>query len=76
MLAAVVGHRIAAAVPDAVAGDHDVTFVRGVAADGAAMAVDMAVRDGGRRLVAADARLRDATGRPAVLSTATCWLDA
>lgn len=76
VLAAVVGHRIATAVPDAVACDHDVTFVRGVAADGAGMAVDVAVRHGGRRLVAADARLSDATGRLAVLSTATCWLDA
>ena len=76
VLAAVVGHRIATAVPDAVACDHDVTFVRGVAADGAGMAVDVVVHHGGRRLVAADARLRDATGRLAVLATATCWLGA
>jgi hypothetical protein len=76
VLAAVVGHRIATAVPDGVACDHDVTFVRGVAADGAAMAVDVAVRHGGQRLVAAEARLHDATGRPAVLATATSWLDA
>jgi hypothetical protein len=75
VLAAVVGHRIAEAVPAAVACDHDVTFVRAVAADGAGMAVDVAVRHGGRRLVAADARLRDATGRVAVLATATCWVD-
>jgi acyl-coenzyme A thioesterase PaaI-like protein len=74
VLAAVVGHRIAEAVPEAAACDHDVTFVRAVAADGAGMAVDVAVRHGGRRLVAADARLRDAADRVAVLATATHWL--
>jgi hypothetical protein len=59
VLAAVVGHRIAEALgaPDSVACDHDVTFVRSVAADGAGMAVEVEVRHGGRRLVAADARL-------------------
>jgi hypothetical protein len=76
VLAAVVGHRIAEAIgaPDAVACDHDVTFVRGVPADGAEMAVDVEVRHGGQRLVAADARLRDAAGRVAVLASAACWL--
>jgi acyl-coenzyme A thioesterase PaaI-like protein len=76
VLAAVVGHRIAEAVgaPDTGACDYDVTFVRGVAADGAGMAVDVEVRHGGRRLVAADARLRDSRGRVAVLASAACWL--
>jgi len=75
VLAAVVGHRIAEALgaPDSVACDHDVTFVRSVAADGAGMAVEVEVRHGGRRLVAADARLRDAGGRVAVLAAATVW---
>ena len=76
VLAAVVGHRIAEAIgaPDAAACDYDVTFVRGVAADGAGMAVDVEVRHGGRRLVAADARLRDSRGRVAVIASAACWL--
>jgi acyl-coenzyme A thioesterase PaaI-like protein len=76
VLAAVVGHRIAEAVgvPDTGACDYDVTFVRGVAADGAGMAVDVEVRHGGRRLFAADARLRDSRGRVAVLASAACWL--
>jgi acyl-coenzyme A thioesterase PaaI-like protein len=76
VLAAVVGHRIAEAIgaPDAAACDCDVTFVRGVAADGAGMAVDVEVRHGGRRLVAADARLRDSRGRVAVIASAACWL--
>ncbi len=58
VLAAVVGHRIAEAIgaPDAAACDYDVTFVRGIAADGAGMAVDVEVRHGGRRLVAAHPR--------------------
>jgi acyl-coenzyme A thioesterase PaaI-like protein len=75
VLAAVVGHRIAEALgaPDAVACDHDVTFVRAVPADGAGMAVEVEVRHGGRRLVAADARLRDARGRVAVIASATIW---
>jgi hypothetical protein len=78
VLAAVVGHRIAEAIgaPDAAACDYDVTFVRGVAADGAGMAVDVEVRHGGRRLVAADARLRDSRGRVAVIASAACWLPA
>lgn len=77
VLAAVVGHRIAEAIgaPDA-ACDYDVTFVRGIAADGAGMAVDVEVRHGGRRLVAADARLRDSRGRVAVIASAACWLPA
>ena len=76
VLAAVVGHRIAEAIgaPDAAACDYDVTFVRGVAADGTGMAVDVEVRHGGRRLVAADARLRDSRGRVAVIASAACWL--
>ena len=76
VLAAVLGHRIAEAIgaPDAAACDYDVTFVRGVAADGAGMAVDVEVRHGGRRLVAADARLRDSRGRVAVIASAACWL--
>ena len=76
VLAAVVGHRIAEAIgaPDAAACDYDVTFVRGIAADGAGMAVDVEVRHGGRRLVAADARLRDSRGRVAVIASAACWL--
>ena len=76
MLAAVVGHRIAEAIgaPDTEACDYDVTFVRGIAADGAGMAVDVEVRHGGRRLVAADARLRDSRGRVAVIASAACWL--
>ena len=76
VLAAVVGHRIAEAIgaPDAAASDYDVTFVRGVAADGTGMAVDVEVRHGGRRLVAADARLRDSRGRVAVIASAACWL--
>ena len=78
VLAAVVGHRIAEAIgaPDAAACDYDVTFVRGIAADGAGMAVDVEVRHGGRRLVAADARLRDSRGRVAVIASAACWLPA
>ena len=78
VLAAVVGHRIAEVIgaPDAAACDYDVTFVRGVAADGAGMAVDVEVRHGGRRLVAADARLRDSRGRVAVIASAACWLPA
>ncbi len=76
VLAAVVGHRIAAALPDAVACDHDVRFVRPVAADGAPMAVDVEVRHEGRRLAAADARLYDAAGRLVLLASATCWRDA
>jgi acyl-coenzyme A thioesterase PaaI-like protein len=77
VLAAVVGHRIAEAVgaPDDAACDLDVTFVRGVAADGAGMAVEVEVRHGGRRLVAADARLRDARGRVAVLASAAYWVE-
>ena len=75
VLAAVVAHRIVAALPDAVACDHDVTFVRAVQADGAPMAVEVEVRHGGRRLAAADARLHDAGGRLAVLASAACWLD-
>jgi acyl-coenzyme A thioesterase PaaI-like protein len=76
VLAAVVGHRIAEVIgaPDAAACDYDVTFVRGIAADGAGMAVDVEVRHGGRRLVAADARLRDSRGRVAVIASAACWL--
>ena len=76
VLAAVVGHRIAEAVgaPEDAACDLDVTFVRGVAADGAGMAVELEVRHGGRRLAAADARLRDADGRVAVLASAAYWL--
>ena len=76
VLAAVLGHRIAEAIgaPDAAACDYDVTFVRGIAADGAGMAVDVEVRHAGRRLVAADARLRDARGRLAVIASAACWL--
>ena len=76
VLAAVVGHRIAEVIgaPDAAACDCDVTFVRGVAADGAGMAVDVEVRHGGRRLVAADARLRDSRGRVALIASAACWL--
>ena len=76
VLAAILGHRIAVAVPGAAVGDHDVTFVRPVAADGAAMAVDVDVRHGGRRLAAIDARLRDAAGRLVALASAACWLDA
>jgi acyl-coenzyme A thioesterase PaaI-like protein len=75
VLAAVVGHRITAALPDGVACDHDVTFVRGIPADGAPMSVDVEVRHGGRRLFAADARLHDADGRVAVLASAAGWLD-
>jgi hypothetical protein len=75
VLAAVVGHRITAALPDGVACDHDVTFVRGIPADGAPMSVDVEVRHGGRRLFAADARLHDAGGRVAVLASAAGWLD-
>lgn len=75
VFAAVVGHRIAEEIGVGL-GDHDVTFVRAVPADGAAMTVDVVVRHGGRRLAAADARLRDATGRVAVLATSTCWLDS
>ena len=75
VLAAVVGHRITAALPDGVACDHDVTFVRGIPADGAPMSVDVEVRHGGRRLFAADARLHDANGRVAVLASAAGWLD-
>ena len=76
VLAAVVGHRIAEAIgaPDAAACDYDVTFVRGIAADGDRMAVDVEVRHAGRRLVAADARLRDARGLLAVIASAACWL--
>ena len=75
VLAAVVGHRITAALPDGVACDHDVTFVRGIPADGAPMSVDVEVRHGGRRLFAADARLHDAGGHVAVLASAAGWLD-
>ena len=75
VLAAVVAHRIAEAVPDATACDHDIRFVRTVAADGAPRAVDVEVRHSGRRLAAADARLRDATGRLAVLASVACWID-
>jgi len=76
VLAAVLGHRIAEAIgaPDAAACDYDVTFVRGIAADGDRMAVDVEVRHAGRRLVAADARLRDARGLLAVIASAACWL--
>jgi acyl-coenzyme A thioesterase PaaI-like protein len=73
VLAAVVGHRIAEELGAGLC-DYDVTFVRAVPADGAGMTVDVEVRHGGRRLVAADARLRDAAGRVAVLASATCWL--
>ena len=76
VLAAVLGHRIAMAVPNAAACDHDVRFVRPVAADGVPMAIDVEVRHGGRRLAAADARLHDAAGHLAALASAACWLDA
>ncbi len=75
VLAAVLGHRIAEAVPAATAYDLDVTFVRAVPADDAGMAVDVVVQHCGRRFAAAGARLHDAGGRLATLASAACWLD-
>ena len=76
VLAAVLGHSIANALPEGASGDLSVTFVRAVPADGARMAVEVAVAHGGRRMFAADARLRGGTGgRIAALATAGCWLD-
>jgi acyl-coenzyme A thioesterase PaaI-like protein len=74
VLAAVLGDRIAAATEGpAEPADLEVTFLRPVAADGAALATRVELVHAGRRLVAARAELLDASGRVAAVASGTAW---
>jgi acyl-coenzyme A thioesterase PaaI-like protein len=72
VLAAILADRMAGEA-DADVADLDVTFLRGVAADGAPMAVATESIHAGRRLAAARASLSGADDRPAAVATCAFW---